>query len=346
MVTITRRLVQYLSSQSGPVIVFMGLGLTIFVSFFDFMTADFYVVEFYLIPVALVTWFAGRLAGFGMALINAAAAIAFDILETPVMANPLTHYWNFMLNFVFFLLVVYVLTVLREALEIRSKFTATVSHEIRTPLSVIKEGVSIVLDGLYGALNEKQEKMLRSVKASADRLNLLINDILDFHKFESGKTQIVCGDCSLTSVVREACDGVRLLAEQKSLDLVLNVATDLPKICCDREKIVRVLVNLLVNAIKATDKGSVTVTVESCGKEVRFSVRDTGFGIAPEDMPRLFRSFEQLGSHTRGGSGLGLAIAREIVTSHRGRIWAESKPGEGSTFYFTLPAAQATHSAI
>ncbi|MFA5084847.1 MAG: HAMP domain-containing sensor histidine kinase [Candidatus Omnitrophota bacterium] len=338
-----RRLTAYFNKQPKFFFIFLGILITLLISAIDFLTKDFFVLEFYIISVVLVAWFAGRNAGIFMAFICGLATFALDIIETTHHVSPLVHYWNFFMNFGFFLIVVYFLINLKEALELKSKFTSTISHEFRTPLSVIKESISMVRDGLCGGINDKQEDLLNMAVRNANRLNLLINDILDFQKFESGKMKFVFEKNDINKVVQEAYNGVELLIKEKNIDFVFNMGKDLPETKFDKDRIIQVITNLLSNAIKFTDRGAINVNTTKDGSNIQVEVRDTGRGIKAEDMQRLFKSFEQVGSFNKRvekGTGLGLAISKEIIVEHGGKIWAESEPGRGTAFYFTLPIRQ------
>ena len=335
-----KRVIEFLQNRSVTFFIVFGGLLVLFIGFIDIITQDLFVFEFYLIPVVIVTWFAGRKSGFFMAIFAAAVEIALDVIETAHHLNPLTHYWNFVMNLAFFILVVYVVTAMKEAFDVKSKFTSTVSHELRTPLAVITESINLMVDGLCGSLTEKQSQMLNIARMNARRLGLLINDILDFQKFESGKMKIVPEKNDINKVIHDAYKGIELLGKEKELEFVFNLAGDMPKIRLDSDRIAQVVTNLLSNAIKFTDKGRITVSTSKMGESVRVEVNDTGMGISPGEMPRLFKSFQQLGDagkRMKKGTGLGLVISKEIVLRHGGKIWAESVPGKGASFIFTLP---------
>jgi len=335
-----RKLIGYLEQQSKVFFVFLGILLTLLICVIDFLTKDFFVFEFYIIAIVIVTWFAGRNAGFFMALISAIGEIILDIIETPYHSNPLIHWWNFFMNFSFFLIIIYFLIGLKNALEIRSKFTSTVSHELRTPVSVIKEGIRMTKDGLCGDVNDEQKDMLNTVLMNANRLGCLIDDILDFQKYESGKMKLVFAKNDMNKIVQDAYKGIELLGKEKGLNVVFNMSEDLPKIKSDKDRITQVIINLLSNAIKFNDKGTITVSTTKNGGNVQVAVQDTGCGIKPEDISRLFKSFEQVGASNKQGekgTGLGLVISKEIIVLHGGKIWAESGLNKGTTFYFTLP---------
>ena len=230
---------------------------------------------------------------------------------------------------------------LLETVRLKSNFTATVSHELRTPLTAIKEGISIVLEGVAGEINADQKDFLDTARRNVDRLNRLINDVLDFTKLKSAKTPMKMKEEDMNKVVEEAVKVHRPLAESKKLYLKTELAQDVPKIKCDADKIIQVINNLVGNALKFTQSGGITVAVEKSGSGVRVNVRDTGPGISKENIPRLFEEFYQLGDAQHsgaGGTGLGLAISKEIIERHGGKIWIESEVGRGSQFKFFIPA--------
>ncbi len=227
-----------------------------------------------------------------------------------------------------------------RAMGIRSKFMATVSHELRTPLGPIKEGVSIVLDGLVGKINAEQRGLLEAARRNADRLHRLINDVLDYQKLDSGvfKFRFQLEDINIS--IEEVCKDIRLLTKEKGLSLDVQLEMNLPKIRFDRDKIIQVLTNLLINAVKFTDAGGVTVCTRKGQGCVEVVVADTGYGIREEDVSKLFESFTQVDGprgRSTGGSGLGLVICKEIIEKHGGKIWIESEYGKGSEVHFVLP---------
>jgi len=227
-----------------------------------------------------------------------------------------------------------------ETMKVKSDFTSMVSHELRTPLTAIKEGIAIVLDGSTGTVNEEQREFLDLAKRNVDRLARLINDVLDFQKLEAGSMAFNIQENDINATVSDVHHMMLPSAQKKGLDLVLKIGEDLPAIRFDKDKTTQVLMNLVNNAVKFTDKGKVTIMTSKGENFIQVAVRDSGVGIKEGDLPKLFQKFVQLGdSNNRktGGSGLGLAISKEIIEKQRGKIWAESKPGEGTTFYFLLP---------
>ncbi|MDD4899994.1 MAG: ATP-binding protein [Candidatus Omnitrophica bacterium] len=229
---------------------------------------------------------------------------------------------------------------LEAALKVKSNFTSMVSHELRTPLAAIKESVNLVYEGAVGKVNTEQKDLLGTAQTSVDRLARLINGILDFQKLESGAMAFNFVENDLNEVVGEVYKMMAALAENKGLKFSVSYADNLPKFKFDRDKIIQVITNLVNNALKFTDKGGIKLVTLLEENIAHVKVEDTGPGIKEADMPRLFKSFEQLET-TRDkraqGSGIGLAICKEIVMHHSGKIWAESEFGKGSVFHVVLP---------
>lgn len=243
---------------------------------------------------------------------------------------------------------------LRELNQMKSEFISLVSHELRTPLSIIKEGVRLTLDGITGAVNETQKECLLMALDGVNRLNRLINDLLDLSKIESGRLSLAKRAVNLKDIAETIRDIYRNSLEKKKLSFRLESAERIPQVFGDHDKIIQILTNLLDNAIKFTGEGgaislslfmqepSVSITEETETEgSVCISVRDTGMGIPPEEQERIFEKFYQIGSFNLqrqgGGAGLGLSIARSLVEAHGGKISVQSVSGKGSCFSFTLP---------
>ncbi len=224
--------------------------------------------------------------------------------------------------------------------NIKSDFTAMVSHELRTPISTIKEGVGIVADGTAGGLNSDQRNFLDRAMESIDRLSRLINDVLDFSKLENKKVEFNIVEGNLNGLIDQVVKSYAPVVEKKGLKLTAKLDPFLPLVRFDPDRISQVLYNLISNAIKFTEKGSITVETKKEDSAVVTTIQDTGIGIKKEDLYRIFEKFEQISSEESGkteGAGLGLAICKQIVEQLGGRIWVESKYGKGSKFIFTLP---------
>ena len=226
---------------------------------------------------------------------------------------------------------------IRLVMNIKSEFNSMVSHELRSPLAALKESLHLLEEESLGHLGPGQKGFLDIAKRNADRLSRLADDVLDFRKIESGKMNLEFRENDLNEVALEAGKLMKLLAGQKGLGLVVDVDYDLPKMNFDRDKITQVFINLLNNAIKFMEKGSILLKMRKENNVAHITVQDAGPGIKSEDIPHLFQAFEQLKGTRRGGTGLGLAISKEIVLLHQGKIWVESEIGRGATFHFLLP---------
>ncbi len=229
---------------------------------------------------------------------------------------------------------------LERANRLKSEFLASVSHELRTPMNAIIGYTKLMLDGLDGELTEQQQADLTRVAQAAENLLGLINGILDLAKIEAGRMELNAEELDMRELVGEALELMKPSADAKSLRLVMDVPADLPPAWADRARVRQVLVNLLGNAVKFTDSGGVTVAVSSAEGWLTTTVRDTGVGMPKEALSYVFDEFRQADSSTTrryGGTGLGLAISKRLIALHGGSIWADSAPGEGSVFSFTLP---------
>jgi signal transduction histidine kinase len=230
---------------------------------------------------------------------------------------------------------------MKQAIEMKSKFISTASHELRTPLTSIKEGVNLVYSEITGPLNNDQKEFLGIAKRNVDRLARLINDVLDYQKMSAGRMDFNLKPASINETVRLVEETMRPLTKEKGLELILELDDAIPLVNFDNDKIIQVLTNLVSNAIKFTETGSVKITTSRSDNNVITAVKDTGGGIKQEDMSKLFHEFQQLATkdaeRKTGGTGLGLVISKKIIENHGGRIWVESDYGKGTTFYFELP---------
>jgi signal transduction histidine kinase/DNA-binding response OmpR family regulator len=244
---------------------------------------------------------------------------------------------------------------MRKADQLKSQFLANMSHELRTPLNSIIGFSRVILKGIDGPVNDIQTQDLTAIYNSGQHLLGLINDVLDLSKIEAGKMELAIEEgVNLSDLVQSVMATVAGLVKDKPIQLHRQIPQDLPALRADPMKVRQILLNLLSNAAKFTEDGSITVTanVETSPAglpEMVVSVIDSGSGIAPEDQEKLFQPFMQVdGSLTRksGGTGLGLSICRALVEMHGGRIGLESQVGKGSRFYFTLPIKSTDQSPL
>ncbi len=236
------------------------------------------------------------------------------------------------------------ITVERRIEKMKSDSVANVSHEVRSPMTPIKDAVSLILDGTAGPVSEQQKRFLNLVNNNIARLLRLINDLLDLSKIEAGRMELNKRYIDLGSVVKDTVESIRTYAIRKEIEIKINIAEKLVQIDCDKDRIIQVIVNLVMNAFKFTPKhGVVTVEVAMVkgikGEDsIQVRVSDTGPGISSQEAAELFDRFKQLDTGKKArGTGLGLSISKAIVEMHGGKIWVESEIGKGAMFTFMLP---------
>ncbi|MCC5663702.1 PAS domain S-box protein [Nostoc sp. CHAB 5784] len=242
----------------------------------------------------------------------------------------------------------------KEIDQMKTDFISTVSHELRTPLTSVLGFASIIQEKLqtdvFPMICTEDRKLQKTIKRVADNLNIivseaerltsLINDVLDIAKMEAGKVEWQMQPLDPSELLDWATNSTAGLFETNGLQLVCEIEPGLPQIVGDRNRLLQVLINLISNAVKFTESGCVTCRVKQGNDGVCISVIDTGIGIAPEDQPKVFEKFRQVGDTLTDkpkGTGLGLPICKQIVDHHGGRIWVESEPGNGSVFSFIIP---------
>ncbi|HEX9019463.1 MAG TPA: ATP-binding protein [Anaerolineaceae bacterium] len=236
------------------------------------------------------------------------------------------------------LLVFQDLTRVRRLETVRRDFVSNVSHELRTPLASLKALTETLQEG---ALDDPPaaRRFLQRMDTEIDNLTQMVHELLELSRIESNKVPLQRVPVTACDLAIPAVERMQLQAERAGLKLQMDCPDNLPLVKADPERIEQVLVNLIHNAIKFTlPGGEIRLSATANENAVTFAIHDTGVGISPEVLPRIFERFYKVDrSRSSGGTGLGLSIARHIIESHGGRIWAESKPGEGSTFFFTLP---------
>jgi two-component system sensor histidine kinase GlrK len=229
---------------------------------------------------------------------------------------------------------------LQEVDDIKSDFFSHMSHELRTPLASIKEGTTMLLEGLGGEISEKQQRILKIIVQESNRLIDQVNSLLDLAKMEAGMLKYQFTPTDLSALAKKSLEGLAPLAEAKSISIVIRFGV-LQPVYVDQERMLQVFRNIIGNAIKFTPQNG-NIKLEAIVKEsfIEVAVHDTGIGIPEEEIGRIFLKFQQIvpakGEKIKG-TGLGLATVKQIILAHGGKVWVTSQAGQGSTFYFTLP---------
>lgn len=241
---------------------------------------------------------------------------------------------------------------LRELDEMKEDFISHVSHELRTPLTAIREASKLLIDGTFSDNPQSREELLTIVSDECERLIVSVNRILDLSRMEARMVEYHFSPTNLIHLIRKCILKLAPIAQRKMISLELVPPPQLPEIRMDAERISQLLENLVGNALKYTsEKGSVIVKAtlkNGNDKVIEVSVSDTGFGIREEHLEYIFNKFKRIenGKDTVRGTGLGLSIAKHIVAAHGGKIWVESTPGKGSSFFFTLPVGSASRLSV
>ncbi len=224
--------------------------------------------------------------------------------------------------------------------ELKDDFVNTVSHEFRLPLTIVQESIRQIAEGMFGEVNEEQQKYFNMSLRNIHRLKALIDNMLDITKIEKGKLEIFKKNIDLGEIIKEVMSDFSHKIEQKGLSISSDLPPQKVEILADKDKITQVLINLVGNACKFTEKGEIKISLRDNGGFIECSIEDSGIGIAPKDIPLLFSKFHQLGrskGQQEKGTGLGLVISKYIIELHNGQITVESKEGVGTKFAFTLP---------
>jgi two-component system, NtrC family, sensor histidine kinase KinB len=234
------------------------------------------------------------------------------------------------------------ITRLKELDRLKSEFVMMASHELRTPLTSIGMSIDLLREKATPKLNDKEKELLSVAFEESQRLRALVNDLLDLSRIEAGKIEMEFTSVPVLALFEKAVSPLKTQVEERSIELSYEIQEHIPRIKADSGKIIWVIVNLIANALRYTDKGGhISLRAEKLGAFAQISVQDDGMGIPYEYQSRIFDKFVQVkGAREEGGSGLGLSISREIVRAHGGAIWVESTPGKGSTFTFTIPLAE------
>lgn len=232
---------------------------------------------------------------------------------------------------------------LERSAEVRKELLAIVSHDLKNPLSSLLMTNELLLKTLPADIefSERRKKLLELSRNAAEQMRMLITDLLDSAKIEAGKLEIFPEDHSVTEIIENVLLVIEPIAKRKSISIMKQIESGLPHLWVDPHRTTQIFSNLLGNAIKFTEKGGViTVTARQTKKHIEFSISDTGAGISKDDLEHLFERYWQAQKTRSLGTGLGLSICKELITAHGGTIWAESEPGKGTTFHFSLPVME------
>jgi signal transduction histidine kinase len=350
-------MLKYLGSLSKSLLIISGLVFTVLLGFIDYLTGpDLSFTTFYLIPVALVTWFAGKGPGILISLVSAITWMVSDFMVKSSYSNFLIPYWNMIVEFSISFLVVYIFstlkTVLRREEELNRKlrqniqqitdlnkeletFNHTISHDLRTPLIVIGGFAKRLLKHYSGNLDDTGREELNIIQDNAQRMSRLIDDLLAFSRSE--RQQIKSEIVDMSKIAKKIVEELKVLTPEKTSIYI----RDIPVVYGDPVMLRQVLYNLITNAIKFTKYKEKAIIEIGCtiqkGEQIYY-VKDNGSGFDMKYADKLFGVFQRLHKGEEfEGTGIGLTIVQRIVTRHGGRVWAEGKVGEGATFYFSLP---------
>jgi len=342
----------------GSVHIPLGIALVILVGIADYLTGtEVSFSIFYLLPISLVSWFGGIRPGIVFSVICAVMWFMNERIGGHVYSHSIMAYWNTAMRGMIFLMTAGLLSRLKRSLKIekeareaanfassmKSDFLANMSHEIRTPMNSIVAVSDLLTET---PLNKNQDEFVQILRREGAHLLKIIDDILDLSKVEAGQFTLENIPFDIRKLIEEIASVIMVRVHEKGLQMVYTVQHEVPvHVIGDPGCLRRILINLLGNAVKFTERGQVAFTVENDPGEpvpghLLFSVSDTGIGIPESKLNLIFERFTQAdASITRnyGGTGLGLSISRKMLETMGGRMWAESVVGQGSTFYFTLP---------
>jgi len=232
-------------------------------------------------------------------------------------------------------------TRLRRFDELKNDVVATVAHEFRTPLTSLRMAIHLCLEGRAGPLTPKQGELLYAGRDDCERLQHMVDDLLDLARLQSGKADLAIEPLQVATLLQDSRENHLADARHAGIDIDTDLVIDLPDVQADRERVALVLSNLIANAIRHSPSGGqVSLGASAEDDAVRFEVRDSGPGVPPELRERIFDRFFRAPGEPPGGSGLGLSIAKEIVEAHGGQIGVTGDPGRGATFWFTLPTSR------
>jgi signal transduction histidine kinase len=337
------KFLHYMSGKSRLFQMLVGFALAACVGLLDYLTGpELSFSIFYLIPVSMIAWLAGRRCGIVMSTTSAVLWLVADLLAGRSYAHPAIPYWNAMVRLGFFLIVTLAVSALRNAQERREELAQFIVHDLRAPLSNVMTGLQTLQEIGGETQDEAQKSLIEMCLVSGNRMLTLINSLLDLAQLEGGRMALAQSDVDARELMDASLQQVAVWARRSRVSLVSRTDPGVEMVYVDPTMTVRVLVNLLSNAIKFSKPESV-VTVRAVPAEadkIAFSVTDQGQGIPQAWVGKLFDKFVQVDAHKAArsvGSGLGLTFCRLAVQAQGGRIWLESEEDKGTTVTFTLP---------
>ncbi len=326
----------------------LGAVLVVLIGFVDYVTgSEISFSIFYLLPISLMTWYIDRRTGLIVAAISAAIWLLADLSGSRVYSSSAIPYWNAAVRFGFFVIVTYGLASLRATERRQEELGYFIVHDLRSPLSNIVVALDYLLEAGKETLSDDDQKLIRLCITSSNRLMTLINTLLDLARLERGKMELKCTATPVDELFSLAAEQVSALAERKDVDVEMDIRDDATTVFADTELTVRVLVNLLSNALKYSPSQSMVILRAAAdGDMIAISTIDAGPGIPETWAKKVFHKFTQIEASKAGvgvGSGLGLSFCRYAIEAQGGRIWVESGVGTGTRMIFTLPRPTTDH---
>lgn len=335
------KVIRYLGRQSRLFVIISSFVMVLLLGGLDYLTGpEIFVPIFYLIPVSLAAWFGGGWAGVGISVASALTGLNLDLVLRSY-SHPAIPYWNALVRLGFFLIATYTLTNLQAARRLREELQYFIVHDLGVPLG----GIILALGTLQREIQEKnpsQQWLVKNAMASSQWMSTLINSLLDLARLENRQMPLQITEVKVKELMGLSLEQVALRAEQNQITLASELSVNTETIYVDHELTVRILVNLLGNAIKFSPAGSI-VTIRVAPVEtdmLAFSITDQGPGISEKWVGKVFDKFVQVQARRAGapvGSGLGLTFCQLAVNVQGGHISLESSPGHGTTVTFTLP---------
>jgi len=337
------RIIAFFGRQPKSVLLTLAFTLIAVIGVLDYATGpEIASSAFYLIPIFLATWFADRPSGLLVSLVSALVWLIADWVPRQSYPHPLIPFWNTAVRLAMFLIVTYTLSALRSLQKQQEELIHFIVHDLRSPLTSILVGLKALQRAGHATLDANQRTLVETAIGSGDRMVTLINSILDLSRLDHGEMPLRIQDIDVGELVGASVEQVTLLAAQKHVAIMPEVEADAATIRADADLTLRVLINLLVNALKFSPADStIRLRVARDGQyTTTFSIRDQGPGIPRGWAKKVFDKYKQIEARKHGvavGSGLGLTFCQQAVIAQGGRIWLESGVGKGTTICFTLP---------